>query len=1081
MTSLSGPILIPQIFTQTAAQHPDAVISRHAKFNWNEVDSCDQPSAWLTTTCADWEALLDAGAFLFGEKKWPLRTRKEQDSEPVKVAALLENDLSGSVAMFSLIKRGNAVLLLSPRNAINLLVDMMAHEGIQHITYSPSFASLAKAAADGLAQRSGGKPPTVTVVPSLEELNTARTHYGKFPYDLDVQKEWKRPIFYVHTSGSSGSMPTICPYTHEISVETERMCRSIAYGATAFLTLSPIYHVMGLVRTFMYSALNLSTITVGPQGPPPSGRHVSTLLYKSGCDTITLVPSIIQTIAETEDGLDALKRLKCLMYGGAGLSNQAKQALDKAGVFYVGGFGMSECSMCGAAQPNLWPDGKALDREWMLTMQNFHETTFELFSDAGDGLPALYELIIRPGRVPLSIANRGDSHATGDLVMLHPEHPEWFRVWGRKSEMVILLNGENAPVKPLEQAVGALPLVAAALLFGHARPQVGLLVELTAEAAIDPDDEAAVERVRNELWPTIKKTNAELPNFAQLFKNMIMFTDPRKPLPRTDKGTIKRQLSLKLYDAEIDAVYGAAASGQGTTAKIRSISLDSLQDLIIEILHSLYGQDATIKPNTSLTLELGQDSLRATFLRSALVSAFREAIGSGQVPELKSFKPDSVSPHIAYDHSSPKALAEALLSLIQNGEEVDHDASQVKLMQEMISKYSQRLDAAAKAHTNGVANGAAKKKNVVLLTGSTGAFGVCLLEQLVDHPGVDSVICLVRSSDDAESALKKRQVDAFVSKKLDPAPANSSKVRYLHGNPTDANLQVPGEVTAIIHAAWSVNFQLSLSDYTPEIEGVVRFLEHCLRTHARLVFASSVATTGSNKTGAVDGIKEEDDIPLEWAMFGYGRSKSVSEKIITHAVHNCGVEAVSVRCGQIIGDERSGAWNTTEWAPSIFRSAPALNVLPAEMGVVDWITVNDSMQVLVAAALEPKVRSATPASTTNVVHLLNPNKTSWTATLDAFRSHLPKSVRVVPTHEWFQHLKAAQAEAEASGTLEEASERIPSLRLLSRMFNADDESKEGRTAGLVVKEAIALTGGRLSSARTIDEDLAGRYLRFWLS
>ncbi|KAK0521255.1 hypothetical protein OC834_006730, partial [Tilletia horrida] len=465
------PILLPQLFTETAAELTDAIVCRHATVNWDEVDSCDQPSAWLTTTWTDWNALVDAGAFLFGKRGWPLRTRIEQASEPIKVALLLDNDSASYVAMHSLIKRGTA-------------------------------------------------------------LNSTRFNCGTFPYDLDVEKEWKRPVFFVHTSGSS--------------------------------------------------------IAVGPQGPAPSGAHIVTLLKKSGCDAASLVPYLIQEAARAEGGVDALRELKWLTYGGAGATEEIKIALDRAKVNYLSGYGLNECSAVASSQPSKWPAGRILDREWLIATPGLHDCAFEPFSEAADGLRALWELIVLPGAVPLSVSNRADGHATGDLIVRHPEYPEWFRIWGRKSEMVILLNGENAPVKPLEQAVMTHPSVQAALLFGHTRPQVGLLLKLRSESTISPEDEEANKRFRDELWPTIEKTNAELPNFAQLFKNMIIFTASEKALPRTDKGTVKRQLSLKLYDAEIDAVYGAAASGQGTTAKIRSISLDSLQDLIIEILHSLY-------------------------------------------------------------------------------------------------------------------------------------------------------------------------------------------------------------------------------------------------------------------------------------------------------------------------------------------------------------------------------------------------------------------------------------------------------------------------------------------------------------
>ena len=42
------------------------------------------------------------------------------------------------------------------------------------------------------------------------------------------------------------------------------------------------------------------------------------------------------------------------------------------------------------------------------------------------------------------------------------------------------------------------------------------------------------------------------PGFAKVFKEMIIVTDPAKPLPRAGKGTVIRKQALALYTDEIE-------------------------------------------------------------------------------------------------------------------------------------------------------------------------------------------------------------------------------------------------------------------------------------------------------------------------------------------------------------------------------------------------------------------------------------------------------------------------------------------------------------------------------------------------
>lgn len=48
------------------------------------------------------------------------------------------------------------------------------------------------------------------------------------------------------------------------------------------------------------------------------------------------------------------------------------------------------------------------------------------------------------------------------------------------------------------------------------------------------------------------KANTVVAAFSRVFKEMILFTKPDKPLPRVAKGTVSRKAALQFYAEEIN-------------------------------------------------------------------------------------------------------------------------------------------------------------------------------------------------------------------------------------------------------------------------------------------------------------------------------------------------------------------------------------------------------------------------------------------------------------------------------------------------------------------------------------------------
>ena len=52
--------------------------------------------------------------------------------------------------------------------------------------------------------------------------------------------------------------------------------------------------------------------------------------------------------------------------------------------------------------------------------------------------------------------------------------------------------------------------------------------------------------------PIIEEANRIAPAFAKIFKEMIIVTEPDRPLPRAGKGTVIRKQALEVYEKEVN-------------------------------------------------------------------------------------------------------------------------------------------------------------------------------------------------------------------------------------------------------------------------------------------------------------------------------------------------------------------------------------------------------------------------------------------------------------------------------------------------------------------------------------------------
>lgn len=228
----------------------------------------------------------------------------------------------------------------------------------------------------------------------------------------------------------------------------------------------------------------------------------------------------------------------------------------------------------------------------------------------------------------------------------------------------------------------------------------------------------------------------------------------------------------------------------------------------------------------------------------------------------------NVSSNFVYEHPTIASLAEYVLAIVEGG--LDGAAAKSWTGAD-ITDFLARYTTNFPEH---VASSPASDKDVVLVTGTTGALGSALLARLVGTDSVARVYAYNRPSRQHAGVLE-RQKEALKSRGYDPEIATDPKVVMVEGELTGAGLgvepvleeEIRRSVTHIIHngkkhrspccvpcadrnlIAWRVDFNLSLASFDTAISGVRGLVDFALSSPQprppHLQFTSSIGVLRS--------------------------------------------------------------------------------------------------------------------------------------------------------------------------------------------------------------------------------------------
>ncbi|KEI42452.1 uncharacterized protein L969DRAFT_69522 [Mixia osmundae IAM 14324] len=859
------------------------------------------------------------------------------------------------VTLCALWQKDCAVLLIAPQNSPEAVAHLCATTGATRLIAHSSLSSLAEA-----ALRTSMSCTTLAMVARASWHSDATSHIVVPAQGLPELPD--KIALIMHTSGSTG-MPKPVGHPHRVWTsclsdqgEAEVNRHDPSYTSLAALTTTPLYHggisdwlraMVSRATTYFFS----STYSITADhliGAVASCREIRSFLT---------VPYILRLLSESKPGIAMLKAMALVSTGGAPLDEKLGDSLTSQGVYLVSRLGSSEAGFL-LTSDRLSPE---TDQAWSW-LRNDTETGRQMlrFEPATD---ERYELVVDAAWPPLVVRNRNDGrYATGDLYEKHATLDHAWRYAGRVDDLLVLENGKKVAAGSIESTLTRSQAISTAVVFGAHRSQIGVIVEMTG--------------TREEVMKVIEAHNKSSPNYAQILKSMIIYTNGAE-IPKSSKGTVLRGRALQEYASQIDLAYQQSAKGSlGNTrdSELRKAIRDTIRlGLPPQIMLTSDDEDL---------FNLGVSSLQAIRIRN----------------ELQSLLPadaKALPSNIVYEQPSVARLYH-LITALRSGTTIAVDdpiAEMKSLVKKMLFTSSTPRDIRSSRRT-------------VLLTGATGALGAHIL---TSSPwGSDVVIvALVRADGDEQAAervrtsLQRRGLSIEDERFPRCLAANYAKQSF--GLPRQVYVDLENSVTDIVHAAWSVNFNASLSSFEDDhLVGIRELLKFSSMTShsARLYFCSSTASVIQQPSP----ILEKLDYPAETAApIGYARSKWVAEQLLFRARSD---RICVLRVGQLCGDTKHGIWNKSEGWPLLILSHQITGCLPALDETIDWLPVDWAAAAIwdvTEAAVVPKV-----------VHICSPDRSvKWSDIL----SHLTRAgleFDVVTPREWLDRMDRSSMDLEVN-------------------------------------------------------------------
>ncbi|KAJ8133450.1 hypothetical protein O1611_g163 [Lasiodiplodia mahajangana] len=962
----AGTRMLPALVDEIAASDPNRILYSVANTN--------DPSA----------GFLDINASTFARAvnrcAWYLKEHLGPGQKFPVVTYIGPQDVVYAILVLACNKAGYAPLFNSPRNSLDIHLHLLEATDCKVFLFPPNFPLPV------IQEILAARPMRTLEIPGLRHWLDDVTDVPLFPYTKSFAEAKSDPFVLLHTSGSTGlpkpitlTHGTIAPmdaFTALPSLGHQPTFPALCAGTRVYLGV-PFFHSAGLCLFLPGCIFSGFTAVVGPF--PPSGVVANGVHVYGNVQHSVLTPFTLIDLAKDPDQVKNLSRLKHLVFGGGLLPKELGDLLSSH-TRLLNCIGSTECGVfpIQLCDPEDWAYlkvSRVLGQEYRHISGDLYEQvivrnkSLEPYQGVFSTFPGIEEWYMK------------------DVYQKHPYKEDVWLYKGRSDDIIVFSNGEKLNPYDMESMILENPIITGVLVTGFGRFQSSLLVETSQP----PADDAQRDELIKTIWPSVQAANRECPSYARVHSNMIIFTSGDKPMLRASKGTVQRQMTIDLYKAELDALYTTGETSVIDNPYIPDPSYGAEQILeeILSTCTDISMQGLT--PDTDL-FDRGLDSLQVIIVARKLNNALM-ARGISQTMDTRT---------IYANPSISKLLP--ILSVYLDGQTSGQQAhSNEEKMQTLFANNIADLPQCEKS-----SQPLSSEKLVVLLTGSTGSLGSYILKSLVDNPRVSKIYCLNRPrvSQTAKATITSPRIERLETDFSQP----------LLGLSEDRYTALLNEVTTIIHAAWRVDFNLSIDSFQVHVGAVRKLVDLSAKSNSKasILFVSSIGTVSNWQSTEEGKGKVPEEIFTDWKVsqsIGYAESKAVAECLLDIAAKEIGIHTIVCRVGQIAGPTTvAGIWPKQEWLPSLVASSKYLGKLPESLSraeVVDWIPVDLLGHIIVELTTTPAIPSRQAGTT--VYHLTNPKSTSWRELVPTIKSQIEgttdgKQIELVPFERWLDEL-----------------------------------------------------------------------------
>ncbi|KAI8936025.1 hypothetical protein NX059_007527 [Plenodomus lindquistii] len=908
--------------------------------------------------------------------------------EPETIALVCHSSPDFLFTWLGLMRLGHSVLLIAPQCQAAAIVHLCTSCDVSVLFYDTAHTDRALQT-EKYAQEQGEIDLTSRRLPLGESEVIFDVIRDAVERSIELPDVDERATAYLHhTSGTSSGLPKPIPQSHAGAIGVLPNLPKVP--TIASFTTTPLYHG-GIADLFRCWTSNAMIWLFPSKDVPITARNICTCLkiaedYSSteGLPQVkyfSSVPYILQMMEADSAGLEMLQRMDIVGVGGAALPAEVGNRLVKKGVNLISRFGSAECGFLLSSYREFSTDG-----DWQY-LRNYNPAKLLEFEPRDDGLA---ELVIKAGWPHMAKQNRADgSFATADLFAPHPSTKNAWLYHSRADSQLTLITGKKFDPAPLEDALSTSPHLDDVLIFGNNRPFPGALLLRSAQSS-DVSDEDLLGAIK----PVVEKLNSESQDHARIpFHMLVPIAHQTAPLEKSSKGTLIRRVAESRFESVINSAYGS----QDTEEKVK-VSDEEVPQYLTELIKKMTSQSDGLEQDVDL-FSYGVDSIACMQLRTRL---------RGLVPNYQGDLPMS----IVEDCGTVRRLTEFVLRK-RHGDSDDGTEDEDQLMLDLVDKFSTFEEQTLQVPSEGIKSGGSTRE-IVVLTGATGALGACILDLLQKDKDVHAIYCLVRGTDEhaakerVNKALEQRGLVSLTSSnKISVLPARLSEERL--GLDDNVYNHLARNATSIVHVAWTVNFRLKLRSFVKDnIAGVKNLLDLALKVPRaqppRFTYCSSTAAIMNGSLDPAGQLPEKlMSSPSAASPLGYSRSKWVAEHICRKAHERTSLRGriAVVRVGQLAGDSLHGVWNTKEAWPMMLSTVRLINCLP-DLGdePLDWLPVDIAAQ----AFLQTTRANAGTNGELPVYHVLNPHRQpTWHEMLKWLQKK--EKFEIVNPQEWVHKLE----------------------------------------------------------------------------